>query len=54
LQDFGTRSLVDLHQSMQNGDLRFERRTHSAQREGGVHSLVAYEEPLLGVRHEPR
>lgn len=54
LQDFGTRSLADLHGAIESGALRFERRSSSAQREGGVHGLVAYEEPVLGVRAEQR
>ena len=53
LQDLGTRTLAALHDQLESGELRFERRSHSAQREGGVHSLLAYEEPVLGVRHEP-
>lgn len=53
LQDFGTMSVSALHEALDSGQLRFERRSNSAQREGGVHSLLAYEEPLLGVRHEP-
>ncbi len=53
LQDFGTRGVADLHRALESEELRFERRSHSAQREGGVHGLVAYEEPVLGVRQEP-
>ncbi len=53
LQDMGVRGLGELHRALYSGQLRFERRSHSAQREGGVHSLLAYEEPVLGVRHEP-
>jgi IMP dehydrogenase len=49
LQDFGHRSLSELHQALESDELRFERRTHSAQREGAVHGLLAYEEPVLGV-----
>lgn len=52
LQDFGQRSLADLHRAIESGELRYERRSLSAQREGGVHGLVAYEEPVLGVRKE--
>jgi IMP dehydrogenase len=51
-QDFGAKSLAELHRALEGEELRFERRTHSAQREGGVHSLVAYEEPFLGARNE--
>ncbi|HVR73550.1 MAG TPA: IMP dehydrogenase [Planctomycetota bacterium] len=51
-QDFGQRSITDIHRALESGDLRFERRTHSAQREGGVHGLVAYEESFLGIRDE--
>lgn len=49
LQDFAYRSLADLHRAIESEDLRFERRTHSAQREGAIHGLLAYEEPVLGV-----
>jgi IMP dehydrogenase len=53
LQDFGARSISDLHRAIETEDLRYERRTGSAQREGAVHGLVAYEEPVLGVKEEP-
>lgn len=52
LQDFGQPSIAHLHRAMQSGELRYERRSISAQREGGVHGLVAYEEPVLGMRKE--
>jgi IMP dehydrogenase len=52
LQDFGQRSIADLHRAVESGELRYERRTHSAQREGGIHSLLAYEEPVLGVQSD--
>ena len=54
LQDFGHRSIEGLHAAIDSGDLRYERRSSSAQHEGGVHGLVAYEEPVLGVRKEPQ
>jgi IMP dehydrogenase len=53
LQDLGQRSIADLHRAIENDEVRYERRSHSAQREGAVHGLVAYEEPVLGVREEP-
>jgi IMP dehydrogenase len=52
-QDFGQRSIADLHRAIESDEIRYERRSHSAQREGSVHGLVAYEEPVLGVKDEP-
>lgn len=52
LQDFGRRGIADLHGAIESAELRYERRSPSAQREGGVHGLIAYEEPLLGTRKE--
>jgi IMP dehydrogenase len=54
LQDLGQRSIPDLHRALERGELRYERRTHSAQREGAVHRLVSYEEPVLGVKGQSR
>jgi IMP dehydrogenase len=48
LQDMGIRSLSDLRVRADGGLLRFELRTASAQVEGGVHGLVAYEKRLYG------
>lgn len=47
LQDMGVRSLVELHSGMHEGKIRFERRTTSAQLEGGVHGLYSYEKRLF-------
>jgi len=47
LQDLGTKNLEELNKQRLNGDLRFELRTSAAQREGGVHSLYAYEKQLF-------
>jgi IMP dehydrogenase len=52
LQDFGCRTIAELHGAIYSGTLRYERRSASAQREGGVHGLLAYEEPVLGVKKE--
>jgi IMP dehydrogenase len=46
-QDIGTRSIPALHQALYSGELRFERRTHAAQVEGGVHNLHSYEKSLI-------
>lgn len=46
-QDMGRRTIETLHLALENDELRFERRSPSAQREGGVHGLMAYDEPFL-------
>ncbi len=50
LQDIGVRTIQELHHSLDTDQLLFEQRSHSAQSEGGVHSLFAYQEPVLEVR----
>ncbi len=45
LQDLGIRSVKNLHERLYSGDLRFELRSPSAQREGGVHDLYSHTEP---------
>ena len=45
-QDMGHSTVEAPHLALENDDLRFERRTSSAQREGGVHGLMAYDEPF--------
>ena len=49
-QDIGIRDLRMLHSILDSGDLCFETRTQSAQREGGVHDMYSYEKPALGTR----
>ena len=42
LQDMGLRDLPTLHRALDDGSLRFERRSLAAQREGGVHDLHSF------------
>lgn len=50
LQDMGVRSVAALQETLVSGELRFERRTHAAQIEGGVHGLHSYSDSGLGIR----
>ncbi|XP_063981654.1 inosine-5'-monophosphate dehydrogenase [Diachasmimorpha longicaudata] len=45
-QDIGARSVSSLKALTYSGELRFERRSTSAQQEGNVHSLFSYEKRL--------
>ena len=45
MQDMGCRSLQQMWEHLYNGALRFETRSPSAQREGGVHDLHSFTEP---------
>ena len=47
LQDIGTMSVADLQAGVRQGSVRFEKRSPSAQLEGGVHSLHSYEKRLF-------
>lgn len=47
LQDIGAKSIVELHEKAQSGELRVELRTSAAQTEGGVHSLHSYEKHYI-------
>lgn len=46
-QDMGTRSVKELHNRLYSGQLRFEKRTLSAQVQGSVHSLYSYTQPNM-------
>ena len=53
-QDIGVRSLPELHKALEQGNLLFERRSPSAQREGGVHGMFSHEDPLMDVTERAR
>jgi IMP dehydrogenase len=49
LQELGCRDMAALHRALHDGSLRFERRSVSAQKEGGVHGLLSHKEPAIPV-----
>ena len=49
-QDVGSRTVQEIHEALHDDQIFFEARTSSAQREGGVHSLFSYQEPVMGVQ----
>eukprot|EP00753_Platysulcus_tardus_P016446 PLAT5720.1.p1 GENE.PLAT5720.1~~PLAT5720.1.p1 ORF type:complete len:551 (+),score=287.67 PLAT5720.1:34-1653(+) len=46
-QDLGVRSIAQVHEWLYAGKLRFEMRSHAAQKEGGVHDLFSFEKRLF-------
>jgi len=53
MQDMGYRTIHDLHEGLYSGELKFERRSVSAQREGGVHDLFSFVDPHRRPPREP-
>ena len=49
LQTVGCKTIPDMHNALNDGSLNFEERSHSAQREGSVHSLQAFTDPTFGM-----
>ena len=54
LQDIGVKSLPELQDAIEAGEVYYEKRSASAQREGSVHSLLSYQQPVLGTREESK
>jgi IMP dehydrogenase len=46
MQDIGVKSLIELREGVQNGTVRFDLRTASAQAEGNVHGLHSFDKKL--------
>jgi IMP dehydrogenase len=46
LQDIGAKSLAEMREKVNNGSVRFELRTPSAQAEGNVHGLHTFDKKL--------
>lgn len=49
-QDVGYPSIEKIQEALHRDEIYFEARTASAQREGGVHSLFSYQEPVMGIQ----
>lgn len=47
MQDMGTISIAKMHEELYDGKLRFELRSTSAQKEGGVHDLHSYSQRMF-------
>jgi len=54
LQDVGCSSVEELHRAVDEGRVRFEKRTLSARIEGGVHNLHSFQEPHRFIRRSDR
>jgi IMP dehydrogenase len=48
-QDMGYKDIPALHAALYSGELKFERRTESAQLQGSVHGLYSYTKPAMRV-----
>ena len=47
LQDMGVQSIAEIQEQIFNNQLRFELRSPSAQKEGGIHDLHSYQQRLF-------
>jgi len=52
MQDMGCRTIPEMHERVYAGEVRFERRTPSAQKEGGVHDLYSFVDPHRFIQRQ--